>query len=221
MTRFQRIVAVTCMVTAPLCLLASAAIAPPLGGDARAQLATVTQHSSRYYTSTLLILLGTMLLVPVVLGLMQMLEDRAPVLARIGSALALLGVLVALCDAATQLVVWQMATPDADPGQMAALLDRFNNSGGSAAVFIFGGPPFVVGFALLGFGLQRARVLPAWCAAGLAVGPLLNVAGFGAQNLPIVIASWAVLLVALGRAARRLTSPVQDEGFAMALQGAR
>ena len=187
----------------PLLLLASALIVPPFNGDEAEQLAAIAQAPDRYYLFTLLSFLSSALLVPVVLGLMYMLRHRAPTLGNVGGSLALVGTLVSVGDAISQLFIWQMVAPGADQAQMTALLVRFDDAPGAALIFKIGGPSFVIGMVLLGIGLYRARVVPAWIAAGLPIGAFLNIAGFVVGSNVLVAISCAVLLVSLGWIGRR------------------
>jgi hypothetical protein len=123
---------------------------------------------------------------------------RSPRLTNIGGALAVLGALVAVGDSAIQLVIWQMAARGADRVQMAALLHRFDTVAGSSIVFAIGGLSVVIGMALLSIALYRSRDVPAWAAAGVLAGTVLNIAGFMAGSAGILILSSVVLLVALG-----------------------
>jgi hypothetical protein len=127
-----------------------------------------------------------------------MVRVRAAALGNIGGSLAFLGTLVGVGDATSQLFIWQMVSPGADRAQMVALLTRFDNAGGAAIIFRIGGPALVLGMVILSIALYRARAVPAWAAAGIAVGTFLNIAGFVAGSTLLVIISSAVLLVSLG-----------------------
>src|SRR5438034_9265464 len=131
-SHFPKVAAGACMVISPILLLASAAVSPPRESDEGAQLAVIAHHTDRYYWYILLGVIGTMLLVPAVLGLMHMLRQRAPRSGYIGGSLALLGTLLALVDWGSELVKWQMALPSADRAQMTALIQRFDDTTGSA-----------------------------------------------------------------------------------------
>jgi hypothetical protein len=98
----------------------------------------------------------------------------------------------------SQLVIWQMGAHGADRTQMAALLNRFDDVTGSALVFTIGGLATVVGVLLLSIALYRAHAVPAWAAAGLVAGVVLNIVGFSAASIPVLILSSVVLLAALG-----------------------
>jgi hypothetical protein len=196
--RFFRVVVGVCLIASPLTLLASALISPAIESSEADQLAVIAQDPGRYYLFTVLIFVSTALWAPLVLGLMYMVRERAATLGNVGGSLAFVATLVGVGDAVSQLFIWQMVAPGADRAQMVALLSRFDNAGGAAIFFRIGGPALVIGTIMLSIALYRARAVPAWAAAGVALGTFLNIAGFVASSNPIVVISSVVLLVSLG-----------------------
>jgi hypothetical protein len=171
---------------------------PAIKSSEAAQIAVIAQHPGRYYLCTILILASSMLLVPALIGLMRMSAERSPVLSNLGGTLSVLGALIAVGDSASQLVIWQMGSRGADRAQMAALLHRFDNVAGSSIVFGIGGLAIVLGVVMLSIALYRSRAVPAWASVGLAAGTVLNIVGFGAASVGLLIVSSVVLLAALG-----------------------
>lgn len=196
--RFFKTVVGTCLIASPLILLASALVSPDIKSSEADQLAVVAQDPGRYYLFTVLIFVSTALWLPIVLGFMYMVRERAALLGNVGGSLAFLGTLVGVGDAISQLYIWQMVSPGADRAQMVALLARFDNASGAAIFFRIGGPALVIGMVLLSVALYRARAVPTWAAAGVAVGTLLNIAGFVATSTSVVLVSSVVLLVSMG-----------------------
>jgi membrane-bound ClpP family serine protease len=80
---------------------------------------------------------------------------------------------------------------------MAALLHRFDNVAGASVVFSLGGIAIVVGMVLLSLALYRSRAVPAWAAAGLVAGTLVEMAGFMAPSVGVLIVGSVVMLVPL------------------------
>jgi len=191
------------LVLAPLFAVASAVVAPPLKSDAREQLASIAAHPDRWYWFTLLLLVGSILLVPALLWIAGLVRSRASRLAEIGGALAVLGAVIAVGDVMTQFVTWQMASGNADLTQMAAALDRYDNAGGASIVFAVGGLSILIGCVLLTVGLVRHRLAPTWAAVGLSLAVVANVAAFSAASNAGVLASWIVLLASMGALAVR------------------
>jgi hypothetical protein len=196
--QFEKTLAGACLVLAPLFLLASAAFSPAIKSDEGAQLAVIAQHPDRFYLSSALGLISAVLLVPALLGLMQMLRERAPGWGYVGGGLMMLGNLLSVGDWMSNFVQWQMAAPDADRGEMTALLTRLDETAGSALPLQLSGFAFLVGTAAVAIGLQRARAVPAWSALGLVVGIVVNLAGFVIGSVLLLVVSSAVLLIAMG-----------------------
>ena len=196
--RFFKTVVGICLIASPLILFVSALVSPEIKSSEADQLAVVAQDPGRYYLFTVLIFVSTALWLPIVIGFMYMVRERAAVLGNVGGTLAFLGTLVGVGDATSQLYIWQMVSQGADRAQMVALLTRFDNAGGAAIFFRIGGPALVIGMVLLSIALYRARAVPTWAAAGVAVGTLLNIAGFVATSTSIVLISSVVLLVSMG-----------------------
>ena len=195
--RFEKILAGACLVLAPLFLLASALVSPPMKGDEGEQLAVIAQHPDRWYLSSALGLVSSILLVPALLGLVRILRDRAPALGYLGGGLMMLGNVLSVGDWMSNFVEWQMAVPGANRGEMTALLTRFDESAGSALPLQLSGFALLVGTTLLAVGLYRARAVPAWSAFGLVLGIVANMAGFIAGSVPLLVVSSAVLFIAM------------------------
>jgi hypothetical protein len=186
------------MIAAPVFLVASAIVSPQLKSDEGAQIGVIAADPTRWYWFTLLLLIGSILLIPALLGIAALLHERAPRLANIGGGLAILGSLVAIGDVMSQFVSWQMAANGADRQQMAALLHRFDNAAGIGVLFSVGGLAVLIGVILLTVGLIRTHIAPAWVAIGLSAATLLNVVAFSSASAAGVAVSWVVLLVAMG-----------------------
>jgi hypothetical protein len=207
---FSKIAVGSCLIAAPLLTLISALVSPAIKSDEAAQIAVIAQHPARYYAFTLFTLAGIILLVPAILGLMHLTRDRAPAWGNLGGSLALLGTMIAACDAANQLLVWQMGAPEANRAEMAALLHRYDTTSGSSLVFTVGGLSILAGTVILSIGLHRARAVPAWTAAGFVFGIVLNIVGFTAASVGILIVSSVILLAALGTLGWRVLAEPDD-----------
>lgn len=208
--QFSKTAAGVGLIGAPLLTLIASVASPAIKSDETAQLAVIAHHPARYYAFAIFTLAGIMLLVPALLGLMQMTRDRAPGWGNVGGTLAITGTLIAAGDAASQLVVWQMGAPGVDRAQMAALLRRFDDTLGSSLVFTIGGLAFLIGLLLLAIGLRRARAVPIWVAIGIPLGGLLNIVGFTAASVEVLIVSSLLLLGTMGWLGARLLAQPTD-----------
>jgi hypothetical protein len=205
------------LVLAPLFAIASSVVAPPFKSDAREQIAAIAAHPERWYWFTLLLLIGSILFVPALLWIADRVRTGSRRLADIGGSLAVLGAVIAVGDVMTQFISWQMVKGGADPAQMAALLDRYQNAGGASLVFTVGGLSILIGCVLLTIGLIRHHLAPAWAAVGLSLAVVANVVTFTASSNAGVLVSWVLLLVAMvaiGGFAPRLTAPARAETIA-------
>jgi uncharacterized membrane protein len=93
---------------------------------------------------------------------------------------------------------------------MAALIDRFDNAGGSSVVFGVGGLGFLAGTILLTIALVRTRHTPAWATALFAVGIVLQLVGFTANSVAVIMISSVILLAAMSRQAMSLLTPTAN-----------
>jgi hypothetical protein len=186
------------LLLAPAFGLAAALVSPAITTNEARQLDIIAQHPARWYSSTLLLLASSILLIPALLGITRLARERAPRLGTLGGGLAVFGALIAIGDATTQLVSWQMAATGASRTQMAALLSRLDNTTGVIVVFACGGLAALAGVLVLSVSLVRGRAAPTWAAAALAAGVTANFVGFTSASEPIIAISWGLLLVAMG-----------------------
>lgn len=192
------------LILAPVAYLISTLVAPPLESDEATQLGQMAAHPDRTYLFALLTVVGSMLLLPAVVALVQMSARRSPWPAYLGGGLAAFGVMIAIGDSFGLLWEWQMAAPGTNRAQMAHLLHRFDTVTGIAPLFMIGGLAIVAGSALIAAALWRSHAVARWAAVALPVGVVANIAGFGANSLPLLDASALVLLVAFVPAALTL-----------------
>lgn len=189
------------LILAPLTGLCAAVALPALRDSRSAEIAAIARHQDRFYLYALGILLSSYLFVPAFFGIMNLLREQAPRWAYLAGGLAQVGMLVAIGDAATELMYWQMGAPSADHHQMAALADRYESANGSGLVYTVGGLAVLVGTLLVAVALWRTRIVPRWAAVGIAVGVGANVLGFGMANQPVLVTSYVITLAACGRIA--------------------
>jgi hypothetical protein len=192
------------LVLAPLTGLVAAVALPALRSTLPAEIAAIAAHPGRFYLYAIAMLISSYLLVPAFFGVLALLRDRAPTWAFLAGGLAQAGLLVAIGDAATELMFWQMGAPGADRAQMVALAERYDGAPGAALVYTVGGLAMLVGTALITVALWRTRVVPRWAAVALLVGAVANIQGFTWANQPLLVASYVVLLAGFAPMAVRL-----------------
>jgi hypothetical protein len=208
-SRPSRLALASALIATPLLWLAAEAVSPKLAADSSEQLVIIGRHPDRWYAYTLLLIIGTMAFVPAVLALVRLASD-SPRLAAIGGTALGFGTLIAIGDAMSQLMIWQMPGHGADQHQMAALIDRFDNSAGSSALFGIGGLGFLAGTILLSIALVRTRRTPAWATALFAVGIVVQLVGFTANSVGLILISSVILLAGMSRQAMSLLAPTTN-----------
>jgi hypothetical protein len=198
-----RTVVAASMVLAPLLSLGSAFFASAaLNTSSQAEVSAIAADPTRFYIYAITQLVGAYLFIPAFVGVMGMLRESRPRWADLAGGGVLLGLLVAIGDSAGELFYWQMGAPGANLGQMGALADRYENAAGSSLPYGIGGIMLIVTSIALGIGLARSRTTPVWSAILIPVGLVANIAGYASGSQPVLIASWAALLVALAQTAR-------------------
>ena len=186
------------LVLAPATGLVAAVAIPSLSSTTQRELEGIAAHPEQFHVYALGILISSYLLVPAFFGLMELVREVSPRWAYLAGGLAQIGMVVAVGDAAVESMYWKMGSA-ADLGPMGALSDRYD--AGTGWIYAIGGLAVVIGTIALGVGLWRTRSTPRWVALGVAVSVVLNVAGFSAASRPVLVASYVVMLAALGRAA--------------------
>lgn len=187
------------MIAAPLTLLVGALLHPDSGGSASAHVAAISANPGRNYASHAAILVGLVLFLGVILGLVHLLRERAPAVANVGSALAIVGLFGATSIVAVDGIAFtQIGQPDANAQEMAALLDRIMESAGARAIAVVGALSFLLGMLVLAYGLWRTRVVPSWMALGVAAAAIALFAGQVTDNRVIFAIAFAAYLVTLG-----------------------
>jgi hypothetical protein len=185
------------LILAPLFLLLSAVSLPSLASEPGAQLDIFSAHHGGSYAFVLLGIVGSIFLLPAMLAIMEMVRASHRRLGVIGGGLALFGSTLSLVDWGGELVKWQMGVPGADRGQMVALVARFDEAPRTAAITQLSGLTFLTGIVVLAVGLHRGHIAPLWASLGLAVGTLMNLAGFAAGQIALLDASGVILLAAM------------------------
>src|SRR5437763_7034226 len=140
---FRKTVAGACLTLAPACFLGAAIVGPSSDNNSAAIIRATAAHQDRFYISTLLVIVGSVLLLPALLGLMHMLRERQVAFGHVGGALALVGNLMFMLFAGISLMQWQMVR-GGSRADMVALYERFTHTAGSE-VFLFFSLAFTIG----------------------------------------------------------------------------
>jgi hypothetical protein len=181
------------MIMSPLLQLIAFTIVPDLPEDSGAFLAAVAANRTTHFATLVLYLLSAILLVPALAGLMHILRHRGVVLGHIGAGFLLLGIFGRVGLVFVLLVALEMASPEANQGEMIALWDRIDV--GIYPVLSVMLMAFYMGAILLFIGLYRARIAPLWAMLAVVATTLLVIF---ATSKVLVIPAMALFTLALG-----------------------
>jgi hypothetical protein len=195
------------LLLAPLVVIPAVLVRPTLSDDAANQVAALTDHRQAMITGNALTSIAIVLLIAGIVWLALMLAPRAPRLAIAAGVLGVLGSLVVVfmsgVEAAAPAIVNGL-----DPAHATATLERIQSS---AAVSGLGPAELLgnIGIALLGIAVIKAGAAR-WAAAAIAIGALVEGAGFATHSKVLVIIAFAVMFVGFVEAVRTLVAAPRD-----------
>lgn len=198
------------LIVGPALTVLGNALHPSREKDEAEHLANVASNSDRWVASHLLFVAALVVGVGVVLALAQLLRAR-PRLAQVGGGLGLVGLVTVTPIVAFELVIWEMSKPEFDRAQMAALLERANESAALVPLYL-GSLAFPLGITVLAFGLWRTSVVPDWQALLMSAGQWVFFIGglaFTSTLVPLVGAI-AFLAGTAPLGVRLLSAPRED-----------
>jgi Domain of unknown function (DUF4386) len=177
-SNFRRTLAGLALIAAPVLLTITDATFPSgdPGPDPAAQLALMAQHRDALLLSGMFFLLMTIPYIPAVFGLMHLVRERGVVLVHLGGALTVIGVLATAAAGGIRLVPVEMAASGVDRAATAALLAYLFQSPVFMPIFLLTWG-FNLGIIVLGLGLWRARIQPAWAPVCFALSPVVYIIG--------------------------------------------
>jgi hypothetical protein len=193
------------LVAAPALALAGIAVTPTLSDHAADQVTALTVHHSGMIIGLTLQTLAVCLLIAGTAWLALVVSKQAPRLALAGGTLGIAGFLVVLFEngaaAASSTMVGGL-----DQATATRLLDHIHSSAlaGLEPLSLLGD----LGLALLAVGAAKAGAAQ-WTPVAITVGAIGTAAGFAIGNKPLLLLTFAVLLVGLaGATANLVASPV-------------
>ena len=137
----------------------------------------IAADSGRFLASVVFGLLSLVLFVPAVLGVAHLLHRQRPLLALIGAALVLVGILSSAVLHGVQLVQHQMIHPAADREQMVELLTRLEGGMGAKVVLVGLSVGLFLGWVIWSAGRLATRVVPRGIPVAVFVSLVINFAG--------------------------------------------
>ena len=168
---FRRSLGGLCLVVAPLLHFAAEHwISTGNNGTASDWLATATQHHDHLVESTYLDILSGILIIPAFFGILHVVRGRGVILAHIGVALALVGVvLFTFVESGASLMVGVMGSPGLDSGAMTALVQKSLINASPASAPFLGLFLLELGYFLVGLAVWRSGFGYRWA------GPLISI----------------------------------------------
>ncbi|GGM46188.1 hypothetical protein ACFFX1_21920 [Dactylosporangium sucinum] len=179
-------------------------------GDGAGALALAAAHPGPTRLSALAAMVGSLLIVPAVLGVKRLIGDRGGRLAGIAAALTAGGYICYFGIAMSTFVTLAMARQGGSTAGFAAVLDEAQSDPSALWVFLLFVLGNLVGTVLLAVALFRSRTVAAWVAVALGAWAPLHITGLVAGTEWFEVAgavSQAVALAAVGRALLKAPGP--------------
>ncbi|HEX5707317.1 MAG TPA: hypothetical protein VFX96_08475 [Pyrinomonadaceae bacterium] len=148
-----------------------------------------------------------------ILALVHLLRERTDGLGLVGGGMALIGCLSGSAIVTMYLWEWSFTTAGVDAATTQTVENALRTTGVPMMVVMYPLPGlfFPLGLLILSVGLLRARVVPAWAAALLALGAILFPVGRIPRIWAASMASDVALLVSLGAIGLRVLRWTTDE----------
>lgn len=183
---------------------------------AAAHLDVVRESPGRYFLAHATLLVGLALYLPVILAFMHLLRERSASFGHLGGGLAMIGLFGATAIVAVDgIAVSQMGQPEADAEEMAALLDRIQESNGLRAIAVGSALALLVGvLLLLAYALWRESAVHPLTAGGMAIAAVVFFIGQVTDNRLIFALAFAVYFVSLAPLGRRILAETDPEWVA-------
>jgi hypothetical protein len=160
-SNFRRTVAGLCLIAAPV-VAGLALLVHPGEGDA-GLVGSIAANPGRVEVASLLIILSTVLFVPALMGVLNLVRGRGVTLVHIGVGLMLIGVIGHAVWTTFQIVMVALVQSDINQSQLAAAVE---GEGPIPVGLMVGLVMFMAGFfggiLVLAAGLWRSRVVPRW-----------------------------------------------------------
>lgn len=200
-TRFDRWLAGGAMVLAPLVIVLAEALHAQVETDPAALLSRVAEAPGRWLASHALVLVALTLIVPAFFGVAQLVRPRRRRLGDVCLVAFVPGFVALAALVGMEIVVWQMAQPEAGRDEMVALAERLNESAAVAVLYVVA-LLFPLAWLVAGIGLAVTRTAATWSAVLVAAAqPIGFVAELSGGPKWIAVAAqiaFAVGLVPIG-----------------------
>lgn len=163
---FRRTAAAVGLVTTAGLMVVSTVLAPEFPSGFAERLEAVDEGGTGAAVSAFTFTLAQLPFMAAVLGIGHLLRDRAPILANLGTSLAMIGAFGHSVYGGVSLVMLEMASDTPNTDVHAGILEGVE-SGPTVAFMAMGLLGTVLGLLLLSVGIWRAALTPRWLAPAL------------------------------------------------------
>lgn len=184
------------LIATPLLGLIAAIAAPRLDSDEGTWLENIADATGRASFATIVNALSIATAVFAVLALAHLLRERQTAFGQVGGALALVGMVFTAMFLGMEAMTNEVAQSGIDP-RLASELVKDTATNPVAVVAWAGSVIFAVGLVVLAIGLFRAEAASVYTTVGLGLFAIGMVVAYAAFSSPLLVASFAVLTVAL------------------------
>lgn len=164
------------MLLAPLAFVAAELLHAQLDRDAGTYLDRIADSPDRWYAAHMLVLLGLAIMVPALLGTVQLFRESRPRLATASITLLIPSVIALAALVGMELVAWQLAQSSIGHAELVAVWEKTAEN--EALAPLFGIALLLpVSWLLAGIALYRTSLVPRWSAVLVGSAQLVGFAG--------------------------------------------
>ena len=192
---FRRTGAALALIAAPILLLLNSLITTYAGDDTAEYVAEVATRRGSEEASAVLGILGFALLIPGIVGALNLLRARGAVLGHLGGTLSILGLACFPALLSTSFFDVAATAPGADMQAYVDIVERVEDLGGAIIVVAVALIGTLLGFLLLAAAFIRARTVPLFVPLLIIVGIIVvgPVGGGSESRIPQVIGNLLLL----------------------------
>lgn len=182
-TNFRRTLGGLCLILAPVLFAIAEITYPNSSGNGAEQLDAAARNHNVMLADIYFGMASAILFMPAIYALLHVLRRRGVVLGHIAAILTVAGVCLAhLALGGLQLMLWAMASPDANRQAMASFIDKTQQNP-AALPIVLGHELFAVGIIVFGIAIWRSGFGYRWAGPAIAIGVVLDIVG-GTIGLP-------------------------------------
>lgn len=203
-TRFRRLAGAACLVLGPVLLAIATAVLPwQSDGDTLDTLNLTGANITATQIGDLLVFAGILAMIPATLAIMRALHRGAPVLGLVGGTLSIGGLVGGMLLVVSDQITIGVA--DA-PALRPAVADAVESSPAwvlNVVLVVFLGG-LLIGGVVLGAGLLRSRIVPAWAGAAVILAPIASILSHVVDRRTVDVAGSVLVVIGYAAVAPRV-----------------